>query len=80
MEALKSVDHALKIDKNNPYAWNIKGMIHKSNKESDEALDCFNKALAMDNNLSDSWTNKGLILKDNKQISESQNLGKGHFY
>jgi tetratricopeptide (TPR) repeat protein len=63
-DAITSFDEAIKINPQDPIAWNNKGVILRDQGNYREALSCFNKALEIDPSYEVAKTNKQLTMQD----------------
>jgi len=58
-EALKAMNHALKINPYNEVAWNGKGNVMVRMNKLKDAVKCYNRALAINPKYEVAWNNKG---------------------
>jgi tetratricopeptide (TPR) repeat protein len=76
--AIKCFDNALKIDPQNAFAWNQKGISLSKMKRYREAIQCYDKAIAINPAIDDlqsqagnAWYNKGNDLFSLKRYDEA---------
>jgi len=62
--ALASFNHVLKIEPDNPFAWNYHGNTLRNLKRYHEAIASFDKALEIKDDYHNAWNNRGLALHD----------------
>ena len=69
--ALKNLDRAILVDKNQYNAYGLKGKIYFARKEYDKSLEVFNKAISMANILS-LYLDRGILLLTIGKNKEAQ--------
>ena len=69
-ESIKFYDKIIKLEPNDPVAYNNKGVNLFKLKRNKDAIEQYNKAIQLNQNYSKAYLNKGVALADSKNFNE----------
>ncbi|MFB2982117.1 tetratricopeptide repeat protein [Microseira sp. BLCC-F43] len=71
LESLESCHQAIKINKNDVFAWNCQGIMLNNLGEYDRAIAAYDRAIKIDPKFEDAWNNKGQTLMQLHRYKEA---------